>query len=401
MAMPPKRILILGAGAAGTIASNKIARELRREIAKDEVEITILDKNDINVNQGGFTFIPFGLYTPEDITKPRKRLISPRVKAAFGEDGEVTHVDLGNREVTVKSGKKYSYDYLMIAVGCRPYPEAIPGLLKDFNTFYTFEGALKLRDAVKTINKGKIVILTPEMPIPCPGAPAKFTVLLDDYLRYVRGEEVRKSFEIAFLWPIKGIGPPAYNANVTKLFEEKGIEVKREIKVEEVNAEKKEVVLADGERVKYDFLVTIPPHRGIEALMSSGITDDKGWLPADKYTLQYRKSQTESYDEVYVVGDAGPPEILKTGIGAHYQALIVGQNLINDILGNGVKVPYRGETGCPYVSSSYTPFTKGEAYMAAWTYNRPQEPFSSTKLGWFVYRMYYYIYWDIGIKGLM
>ena len=401
MAMAVKRILILGAGAAGTIASNKIARELRREIAKDEVEITILDKNDTNVNQGGFTFIPFGLYTPEDIIRPRSKLISPRVKAVFGDDGEVTHVDLGNREVTVKSGKKYSYDYLMIALGCRTYPEAVPGLLQDYNTFYTLEGALKLRDFVKTFSKGKIVIMTPEMPIPCPGAPAKFTVLLDNYLRYVRGEDIRKNIEITFLWPIKGIGPPAYNENVTKIFEEKGIETRREIKVDEVNAERKEVSLASGEKIKYDFLVTIPPHRGVKALMDSGITDDKGWLPADKYTLQYRKSPTESYDEVYIAGDAGPPEILKTGIGAHYQALIIGQNLINDILGTGVKVPYRGETGCPYVSSSYTSFTKGEAYMASWTYNKPQEPFSPTKLGWFVYRMYYYIYWDIGIKGLL
>ena len=401
MPMVEKKILILGAGAAGTIASNKLARELRREIAKGEVEITILDKNDTNVNQGGFTFLPFGLYTPEDIMRPRKRLISPRVKAVFGDDGEVSHVDLGNREITVKSGKKYSYDYLMIAVGCRPYPEGVPGLSKDFNTYYTFEGALKLKEFVNTFEKGKIVILTPEMPIPCPGAPAKFTVLLDDYLRYVRGEDVRKNIEITFLWPIKNIGPPAYDANVTRVFEEKGIESMREIKVNEVDAERKEVALASGEKVKYDFLVTIPPHRGIEALINSGITDEKGWLPADKYTLQYRKSKAESYDEVYVVGDAGPPEILKTGIGAHYQALIVAQNLINDILGNEVKVPYRGETGCPYVESSYTPFTKGEAYMASWTYNNPQRPFTASKLGWFVYRMYYYIYWDIGIKGLL
>lgn len=42
--MAGKRILILGAGAAGTIASNKLARELRREIARGEVEILINDK---------------------------------------------------------------------------------------------------------------------------------------------------------------------------------------------------------------------------------------------------------------------------------------------------------------------------------------------------------------------
>jgi sulfide:quinone oxidoreductase len=153
--------------------------------------------------------------------------------------------------------------------------------------------------------------------------------------------------------------------------------------------------------MKYDLLITIPPHKSIKALSDSGITDEKGWLPTDKYTLQYRKSPTESYDEVYAIGDTGPAEILKTGIGAHYQALITAQNLINDIQGNGVKVMYKGETGCPFVGSSYTSRTKGEAYIATWTYDKPLELFSQTKIGWFFYRWYYYIYWDTAIKSLM
>lgn len=400
--MKAKRILILGAGAAGTIVANKLARELRREIANEEVEIAILDKNDVNTNQAGFTFIPFGLYAPDDITRPRRKLISPRVKTAFGVDGEVSHLDLRNREVTAKSGRKYAYDYLLIATGCVPDVESVPGLSKDFNSFYTsLEDALKIGNLVKTLEKGHIVILTAKMPIPCPGAPGKFTVLLDDYLRYVRGEEVRKKIEISFLWPVERIGPPAYNAVVSPVFEEKGINDRRSFKLSEIDAVKKEVVSAEGERIEYDFLITVPPFKSMKALSDSGLTDEKGWVPTDKYTLQYRKSPTESHEEVYVVGDTGPAEILKTGIGAHHQALVTAQNLINDILGSGVKVPYRGETGCPLVKSSYTPSTKGEAYIASWTYGKPLEEFRPTRLGWFLYRAYYYIYWDTAVKGLM
>jgi sulfide:quinone oxidoreductase len=83
-----EKVLILGAGYAGSVVANILAREFRNKIAKDELEVTILDKNDTNINQGGFTFIPFELYTPEDITRPRKKLISPRVKAFFGADGK-------------------------------------------------------------------------------------------------------------------------------------------------------------------------------------------------------------------------------------------------------------------------------------------------------------------------
>lgn len=307
-----------------------------------------------------------------------------------------------NREVTVESEKKYSYDYLVISTGATSYIEKIPGLSKDYNTFYTsLKNAVKLRSIIRNFNRGKIVILTTSMPIPCPGAPSKFTVLLDDYLRYVKGKEVRENIEITFLWPIKSIGPPAYNTIISKTLREKGINDIREFKISEIDASRKEVVSMNGERIKYDLLITIPPYRSIKALIDSGITDEKGWVPNDKRTLQYHKSATERYDDVYVIGDTGRAEILKTGIGAHYQALITGQNLINDILGIDVKVPYRGETGCPLIRSSYTAFTKGEAYMASWNYNTPLKAFKPTKLGWFMYRIYYYIYWDSTIKALM
>jgi len=323
------------------------------------------------------------------------------VQTAFGADGEVVHLDLKNREVTAKSGRKYTYDYLLISTGCVPDVPRIPGLSNDFNSFYTsLSDARKLTTFVNTFEKGHIVILTAQMPIPCPGAPGKFTVLLDDYLRHVRGEEVRKNVEISMLWPVESIGPPAYNTILTSMFEERGITTQRKFTVSEIVADKQEVVSSGGERIQYDFLITVPPFKVIEALSESGLTDEKGWVPADKSTLQYEGPEGR-HEEVYVVGDTGPAEILKTGIGAHYQALITAQNLINDLRGIGIKVPYRGETGCPFIGSSYTSSTQGRAHIALWTYGKPLEPFAPSPLGWFLYRAYYYIYWDTAMKALL
>jgi sulfide:quinone oxidoreductase len=393
------KVLILGAGAAGTIIANKLARDLRGEIARDQLEITVLDRDEVNINQGGFTFIPFGLYSSEDIAKKRLSLISPRVNAAVGAEGDVMKVDLDNRQVRVRSGKNYSYDHLVICTGCVPDVEKVPGLTDDFNSFYTsLEDAEKLRSFVNTFEKGHIVVLTVNMPIPCPGAPGKFTVLLDDYLRYVRG--VRGNIEITLLWPISAIGPPAYNDIATRLFEDRGVKIHRNYEVSEIDAGKKEVVSSDGDRMGYDFLVTIPPFKVTPALSDSGLTDKKDWMPADKQTLQY-SAPGNRHDEVYVIGDTGPAEILKTGIGAHYQALITAENLINDIRKTGVKVPYRGETGCPFVNTMYTPATRGSAHIASWTYDRPLEKFTPSGLGWFLYRSYYYIYWDTAMKALL
>ncbi len=395
-----RKILILGSGASGSIVANKLSRELRREIAGDAVEITILDKKDMNVNQAGFTFLPFSLYTPEDLMRRSRKLISPRIKSVFGEDGEVTNVNLEEREVKVKSGRVYDYDYLLISMGCVADMDAIPSQAKGFNTFYTsIDDALETGNLIRNFSKGDIVVSTVKMPIPCPGAPAKFTVLLEEYLRYVRG--VREDINIRFLWPTGYIGPPAYDSLICGILEERGVDVVKNFTASEIDSGNREIISEDGDRVGYSNLVLIPPHKGIDALTASGITDEGGWIPTDKHTLQYRKPGGGSYDEVYAVGDAGPAEILKTGIGAHYQALVTGQNLINDVLGTGVKARYMGETGCPFIKSMYSSSKRGEAYIPMWTYDRPLEAFNPTNTIWSMYRMYYYVYWDTAIKALM
>lgn len=399
-----KKVVIIGASTTGAIIANKLARELRREIARGNLKITALDKNSCcSVNQAGFTFVPFGYFTPEDLVRPIKKVISPRVNMVLGEDGKVVKIDLENKKVLTATGKEYPYDYLVIATGASVDLDGITGLSREnLNTFYTsLEDALKLGETLKKFKGGRIVVLTVKMPIPCPGAPSKFVVLLNDYLKCTKDEETLKKTKISFIWPVKSIGPPAYNTIISKLFEDNGIDIKREFKFSKVDEEAKEVVSADGERIKYDLLIVIPPYKCMQALVDSGMTDETGWVLVDKHTLQYKKSETERYDEIYVVGDSGPAEILKTGVSAHYQALITAQNLINDILGYSAKVRYRGETGCPIVVSSYTEAKKGRAYLATWTYGKPLEPFVPTKLGWFVYRMYYFLYWDATIKALM
>jgi len=393
-----ERVLILGAGYAGSVVANILAREFRNKIAKDELEIVVFDKNKTSINQGGFTFLSFDLYTPEDIIRPREKLISPRVKSIYGEGGEVSAVNLEKREVTVKDGKKYRYTYLVIAMGCGADIEAVPGLAGDLNTFYTsIEDALKVRDLVKNMDGGKVAISVASMPIPCPGAPVKFTFMLDSYLRNVK--KIRDDIQLTLVWPMEPIGPPEFNKMVSGQFEEKDVEVIRNFQLASVDAQNKELTSKNGGKVNYDLLIAVPPHKAPQALIDSGLTDDKGWLPADKATLQYR-GPAGNFDNVYVLGDLGPADILKTGIGAHYQAIAVSQNLINRIYGNGMEISYEGETGCPIITDTETPTTPGKGYIATWKYGVPPAAFKPTKLGWYLYRMYYHVHWDMSVKGL-
>jgi sulfide:quinone oxidoreductase len=283
-------------------------------------------------------------------------------------------------------------------MGCTADINAIPGLADDLNTFYTsIEDAFKVRDLVKNINSGKVVVCVASMPVPCPGAPVKFTFMLESYLRHIKKN--RDDVHLTLVWPMEPIGPPEFNKLVTEEFKQKNVEIIRNFPLSIVDTSKKEIASKNGDKINYDLLITVPPHKAPQVLIDSGLADEKGWISADKATLHYR-GPAGSYDNVYVLGDLGPADILKTGIGAHYQAIAVSQNLSNDIYGNKIKTLYMGETGCPIVTELESPFTKGKGYIATWKYGMLPSPFTTTNMGWFLYRMYYYIHWDISVKGM-
>jgi len=71
-----RKIVILGSGAGGTI----IANMLRHELVESEWQITIIDKDEQHYYQPGYLFIPFGIYSANDILKPKKEFIPGSVE---------------------------------------------------------------------------------------------------------------------------------------------------------------------------------------------------------------------------------------------------------------------------------------------------------------------------------
>ena len=54
-----KKLLILGAGTAGTMMANK----MRKILSRSDWDITIVDQFKTHYYQPGFLFIPFGIYS--------------------------------------------------------------------------------------------------------------------------------------------------------------------------------------------------------------------------------------------------------------------------------------------------------------------------------------------------
>ncbi|HKI89228.1 MAG TPA: FAD/NAD(P)-binding oxidoreductase, partial [Draconibacterium sp.] len=74
-----KRLLILGAGTAGTMMANKLHKALDSE----EWKITIVDQFKTHYYQPGFLFIPFGIYNREDVVKAKSDFIPAGVNVVY------------------------------------------------------------------------------------------------------------------------------------------------------------------------------------------------------------------------------------------------------------------------------------------------------------------------------
>src|SRR5512137_1246469 len=118
-----KRLLILGAGTAGTIMANK----LRKHLHPDNWKITIVEKEQNHYYQPGFLFVPFGIYQPKDTYKPNRKYIPSGVEFI---NSEIDAIDPDTNKVTlVKDKQVIQYDYLVISTGATIRPAETEGLM--------------------------------------------------------------------------------------------------------------------------------------------------------------------------------------------------------------------------------------------------------------------------------
>lgn len=158
-----KKLLILGGGTAGTMMANKLSPVLD----KKEWQITIVDQHETHYYQPGFLFIPFGIYTKEDVIEPRKDFFPSGVEVIINP---IEEIQPGKNQVKLTDGRVLSYDYQIIATGSGIHPEETEGMenggwRQNIFDFYTVDGALALADFLKFWQGGKMVINITEMPI--------------------------------------------------------------------------------------------------------------------------------------------------------------------------------------------------------------------------------------------
>jgi sulfide:quinone oxidoreductase len=332
-----KRLVVIGAGTAGTMVVNK----LRHKLDAAEWTITIVDQDDTHLYQPGLLLLPFGVYTPEELVKPRTQFIPDGVELVISE---IVSVDASANQVRLVDGTVLDYDYLVIASGTAPRPDQTPGMdggqwRTSVFDFYTLEGAIALRDKLATWEGGRLVVQVVEMPIKCPVAPLEFTFLADAFFEE---KGIRDRVDITYVTPLEGaFTKPFASQHLGGMFTDRHIALEGDFMVDRIDNDTKTLISMDEREVPFDLLVTVPLNMGAEFVARSGLGNELNYVPVDKHTLL-----STTYDNLFAIGDAADLPTSKAGSVAHFSVELFVDNFLQHIAGEPMTHPFDGHANC-------------------------------------------------------
>jgi sulfide:quinone oxidoreductase len=373
------KIVVIGAGAAGTALVNRLVERL------EGAEITIIDGRKEHLYQPGLSLVAAGL-KPANYTVSQTTDWLPKGVTLLAE--KAAAIDPVAKTVATEGGTKLSYDFLIVAPGLVLDYDAVPGFSLDMvgtngiGALYSGpEYAAKTWAAAqKFTEEGGVAVMTrPATEMKCAGAPLKHAFLVEDIAS--RGGAAGK-YEIHYAAPQGALfGVPIVAEKVRMLFGQRGIKTHMNHKMVSMEPGKKVATFEKTEidattkaeikttvEMPYDYLHVIPPQRAPEVIRQSGLSwadkwTDQGWVECDQKTMRHLR-----YPEIFALGDvAGVPKG-KTAASVKWQVPVVEDHLIAAIEGREGTATYDGYTSCPLITRV------GSAMLIEFDYNNNLVP---------------------------
>ena len=316
----------------------------------------------------------------------------------------VERIDPAAQSVELASGERLHYDQLVIATGSRILPESIEHFDEQAHHFYTAAAARRLRKALDAFAGGRIVIGIAGIPYKCPPAPLEVAFLVEAELRE-RG--LREKTELTFLSPVnRAFTIESVSEMATPILAEKGIELQLLAGVDSIDPERRVVITDAMEEYPYDLLICVPPHKGAQVLIDSGLAPKSGWVPTDRHTLQVKTIASPTpgtpdedvprYANIYALGDTTDLPLSKAGSTAHFEAPIVAERIAAAVKGvppSGKHVSYTGKVMCFFEVGD------GKGTLLQFDYDHPPRPPKPNQLWHLGKIVFNKTYWHTVPKG--
>lgn len=374
----PARVVVLGGGVGGTLVANLLDKELGKE-----AHVTVVDPTGMHDYQPGYLYVALGEASGHWLSRDERTLLRKGVDLAIEE---AVRVHPEAQTVQLARGGSLDYDYLVIATGARLMHDAIPGLAEGSFGFYSLGDAERLREELRRFSGGRLMIGVAGIPYKCPPAPVEFTMMVEEYFRK---KGIRDKSSVTLLSPLnRAFTIESASKLIQPIMEQRGIELETFFNVETVQPSEGTVSSLEGDTKEYDLLVLVPPHRGAQVVIDSGLGDASGWLPTDKHTLN-----VEGHERIFGLGDATNLPISKSGSTAHFEAPVIASRIVSMVKGTAPKENYGGRVMC------FLETGNGQATALRFDYEHPPVPPQPNR-GWHMAKwIFNRAYWETVPQG--
>lgn len=391
-------LLIVGGGAAGVSVANNMHRQ------NPSIAIGLIEPSEKHYYQPGFTIIGGGAYTLKQATKNEKDLIHPSV--VWIKD-YADSFQPENNSITLRSGAKVTYDYLVVCPGLQLDWDKISGLKETLGknnvcSNYSVDHVEYTWTTIQAMESGTALFTQPPMPIKCAGAPQKIMYLAADRFRK---KGILDKFTIEFFTATPGMfGIPFFAKALLKVVADYGIKTNFSSNLIAIDGEKKiatfEVTEGDKKSTvskNFDMIHITPPQSAPDFIKKSPLANAAGWVDVHPKTLQHSK-----YSNIFGLGDATSTPNAKTAAAVRKQVPIVVDNILNVMNAKAVAEKYDGYGSCPLTTSLNTVMLAEFAYDGKVTPSFPViDPRTNRTLWWWGKTFGFpFLYWHIMIKGL-
>ena len=293
---------------------------------------------------------------------------------------DVQSFDPSSNSITTTSGRKLSYDALVVATGLQvnfDHIEGLPKALADpssgVSTIYSYNTCDKTWRDIDALRSGRALFTQPAGVIKCAGgerlrcfsseqalcwklgtdttvwtAPQKIMWMAwDRYRRSGRGDQIKVDFRTGM--PTM-FSVPKYSNALDAMRVERGVGAKFQhnlVSVDSANRKATFKNLADNSTVTEDYtlLHVTPPMGPLNVFKGTPLVDAAGWIDVDKNTLQHVKPE---FANVFAMGDASSLPTSKTAAAITAQAPVLVENLFHQLdTGKVGPARYDGYTSCP------------------------------------------------------
>lgn len=346
------RVVIVGGGAAGLAAANKLAAGL------SGARIALIDARKEHFYQPGFTLVAAGIKRDNYVLSTTAEYLPQGVEWLQTAASEI---DPEARKVVTADGKTVPYDYLIVATGLKLDYAAIQGMDTTRigqnglgSVYHSAQAASATWGALSQFaDRGGLAVFSrPATEMKCAGAPLKYAFIADDHLRRrgTRGksEFIYNAHNKAFF------SVPIVSEKVRMLFENRGVKTQFDRVLQTIDIDKRVATFktpSGTEDQPYDFINVIPPMRAPDVVRNSplpwkeGPWAADGWMEVDRHTLRHKR-----YPNVFGVGDvAGVPKG-KTAASVKWQVPVAVDHIVASIQGRESKEHYNGYTSCPLIT---------------------------------------------------